>query len=121
VVYILDRKKIEDKNDAIRETAQKDELIYFIEPFSHDNHRLVSQAGLFTKSPYNYEIEDWIDFEFREQPIAYILRKILLPGVDRKDCLRALNRMNINYISLFPDIYGAAKHCNLSREIILYG
>jgi len=39
---------------------------------------------------------------------------------DRNDFLRFLNRMNINYLSLFPDLDGAAKHCNMRLEIDNY-
>ena len=39
---------------------------------------------------------------------------------DRSSFLRFLNRMNINYLSLFPDLEGAAKYCNMQLEIDNY-
>jgi hypothetical protein len=41
-----------------------------------------------------------------------ILRKILIPNEGRIECLRFLDRMNINRMSLFPDMDGAAAYIN---------
>jgi transposase len=41
-------------------------------------------------------------------------------GAGRPECLRTLNMMNINHLSLFPDIYGSSLHCNKSLEIDKY-
>jgi hypothetical protein len=43
-----------------------------------------------------------------------------LPEAGRVDCLRRLNRMNINHLSLFPDLLGSAEHCNRSLRIPNY-
>ena len=49
-----------------------------------------------------------------------VLVKFTVPTGDREDCLRSLNRMNINHLSLFPDFYGASTFCNLNLEIASY-
>jgi len=117
-VFVLDRNLIDRRCNQLRdEDEAEEELIRFVEPFSHENTRIVGQAGLFTLSPPGWSIEEWVNYEFDEQSEKLALIKILIPEKDRANCLRHLNRMNINYLSLFPDIEGSAKHCNLRREI----
>lgn len=45
------------------------------------------------------------------------LIKISIPNRDRNECLQTLHRMNINHLSLFPDLSGSAYHCNRLLEI----
>jgi hypothetical protein len=48
------------------------------------------------------------------------LMKISIPKTAAKDCLRYLNRMNINHSTLFPDLYGASQFCNMELNIPKY-
>jgi hypothetical protein len=96
-----------------------DPEIEFIRPFSDENHRLVNQGGLFSKSPSGKNLETWVQENFSGEE-EYNLMKILLPTTDRDQVLKTLNRMNINHLSLFPDLYGASKFCNLFGEIEQY-
>jgi len=91
----------------------------FIRPFSDENQRLVNQGGLFTRAPDDMDIETWVKTNFKRDT-GYILMKILLPNKDREICLRSLNRMNINHLTLFPDLYGSSVYCNLFAEIKKY-
>jgi hypothetical protein len=93
--------------------------VEFIRPRSDENQRLVSQSGLFTRSPQGATLETWIQKNFVGES-SYILMKMLVPNQDREECLRILNRMNINHLTLFPDLYGASKFCNLFGEIEKY-
>ena len=93
--------------------------IEFIKPFSDDNQRLINQNGLFTRSPIGEDLEKWIDGNYKNHK-RYILMKILIPNSNRIDCLRTLNRMNINHLTLFPDLFGASVYCNLYSEIKNY-
>lgn len=93
--------------------------IEFIKPLSDENQRLVNQNGLFTRSPNGVDIEKWINENFVSDK-TYTLIKILLPNDNRTDCLRTLNRMNINHLTLFPDLYGSSVYCNIYGEIKNY-
>jgi hypothetical protein len=93
--------------------------IEFILPMSDENQRLVNQGGLFTKTPIGEDLETWIQRNYKGYK-RYILMKILIPNKDRELCLRTLNRMNINHLTLFPDIFGASMFCNTHAEIDKY-
>ena len=46
-----------------------------------------------------------------------ILFCITIPDKDREELLRFLNKMNINNLTLFPDLIGAAQYCNCMLTI----
>lgn len=95
------------------------ELI-FIRPFSDENQRLLNQNGLFTRSITNEPIESWVSNNHLPDDDGMTLIKFLIPDTERAKCLQTLNRMNINPLSLFPDLSGASKYCNLHSEIKNY-
>jgi len=76
--------------------------VEFVRPMSDENQRLVSQGGLFTRTPNDLDLESWVKKSFPGEN-GYVLMKLYVPNRDRKQCLKALNRMNINHLSLFPD------------------
>lgn len=92
--------------------------VEFIKPLSDENQRLVNQGGLFSRSPDGVSLDRWV--EDNDNDTGYTLIKILIPNKDRGNCLKTLNRMNINHLTLFPDLYGASKFCNLFGEIEKY-
>jgi hypothetical protein len=89
------------------------------------NYRLVNQAGLFLKMPKRRDLETIVRENFRNEsgdnranPMPrVILEKIEMPGTDRVECLKFLNKMDINRMSLFPDLDGAAQHVNALWEL----
>jgi hypothetical protein len=113
-IYALHEQFVRGATDEAKTKA-----IHFIVPTSGFNKRLVNQAGLFTKSPPFMDIQTWVETFFPGVDDA-ILIKVNIPSMGRHDCLRALNRMNINHSSLFPDIDGAARYCNMEVEISDY-
>lgn len=127
VVYALSRNPSERINNKIRSTIKeggkpKTGILEFIYPLTDENPRLISQRGLFTKSPEYTCIIEWININFPGPGKAGAqLLKILIPASERLTALKALNRMNVNHLSLFPDLYGASKHCNLYLNIPKYG
>jgi hypothetical protein len=100
--------------------AKAEPEVRFIRPFSDENQRLVNQGGLFTRAPAGKVLEEWVSENADPDDKGYTLIKVYLPNRDRDLCLRTLNRMNINHLSLFPDLYGASKFCNLFSEIEKY-
>jgi len=94
-------------------------ILEVVRPFSNENSRLVSQGGLFTRSPVSVDIEQWMRKYYPDDRYLRLL-KITIPNKDRLIVLRSLNRMNINHLSLFPDVYGSSKFCNMDMEIDTY-
>ena len=122
-VFALGRHSVEVKNDEVRKSwagAGRPPIIEFLEPLSDENSRLVSQGGLFTRAPDGVTIEQWGDKEFVGDTEYWRLAKITMPNSDRSIALRSLNRMNINHLSLFPDLYGASKFANIDLLIDNY-
>ena len=121
-VYILNKSFISD-DDLCPD-------IRVFEPKKDDHGRLVSQAGLFTFSPYDATIEnkltevltdeDFPDDELKtaaegEQPgiLAKYICKVYIKNEEQQECLKHLRRMNVHHASLFPDLIGAADYCNI--------
>lgn len=94
--------------------------IEIIRPLVDENRSLISQRGLFTKMSGTKSIEEWVANYYPTGIQATILYKILVPSKDRKACLLFLNYMNINYLTLFPDMSGSAQYCNMALEIDNY-
>jgi hypothetical protein len=104
--------------DAV-ETLGLPETIDLVRPMTDENSRLISQNGLFTKSPLTIDIETWIKKNYKGDAFPR-LYKILIKERERENVLKNLNRMNINYLTLYPDIMGASNYCNMALEIEKY-
>ena len=122
-IYALWRPSIENKSSEIPKPvigSTRSPILDFVRPMSDDNARLVNQGGLFTRAPDSTTVESWITTHFSGNTSHYNLVKITLPNAERQKCLRSLNRMNINHLTLFPDLYGASKFCNLNLSVSNY-
>jgi hypothetical protein len=124
VIYALAKQQVMKKTDEVKRTTPGTLLggtdaIEIISPLVDDNMRLVSQRGLFTKSlGINDNIEYWVTKRFKGSTAGIMIKiRITESQNDRGSFLRFLNRMNINYLTLFPDLEGAAKYCNMQLEI----
>ncbi|WP_417452557.1 FRG domain-containing protein [Kiloniella sp.] len=121
-IYVLNKSFIAD------DEACPDIRVF--EPKKDDHGRLVSQAGLFTFSPYDATIEnklaeilgdeDFDDDELRtatedEQAaiLAKYICKIYVRNEEQHNCLKHLRKMNVHHASLFPDLIGASDYCNI--------
>lgn len=109
-----------NNNDDIELINDKKPTVKLIRPHSDENSRLVNQRGLFTRGPNNMDLEAWTK-KFNQVPKGRIaLLKIKAPTTGIQDCLRYLNRMNINHSTLFPDLTGASEYCNHHLSINKY-
>lgn len=120
VLYALNQTAVESKNDELRNGESFEigrlPIIDFIDPMSDENPRLVNQGGCFTRAPIGTPIEQWVARAFEGSEVRALFR-IEIPNADRIRCLRALDRMNINHLSLFPDLSGASRSTNLKLEL----
>ncbi len=104
----------------IMENSLKNNAVRLVKPMLGENARLVNQRGVFSyclqsdslekiiKKIYKNAIRNGLPMDADE----LILAKFILRDNDRKTVLKHLAQMNINYSSLFPDLYGASKYCN---------
>jgi hypothetical protein len=93
-------------------------IVEFVEPLSDENDRLVNQGGLFTRAPDGMTLEQWSQLNYRKT-VRWI-GKITIPDRERDMVLKTLNRMNINPLSLFPDLGGASSFANLALQLDHY-
>lgn len=122
-VFAVSRAAIEKKSQEIikeHKSQGRKPIIEFVRPFSDENSRLVSQAGLFTRAPDCVDIETWVRGRFAGETETMYLIKIYIPDRDRDLAMRSLNRMNINHLTLFPDLHGACSFCNMDLVIGKY-
>lgn len=76
--------------------------------------RLKSQSGYFT---YHKDENFKIVNEFFEPGNHDTLREWVIPSEKKIDFLKTLDRLSINYRTLFPDLDGLSKHFTLQDEI----
>lgn len=106
---------------ATHADASRPPVVEFIRPLSDENSRLVSQGGLFSRAPDGVSIEKWARTHLpKDDDTGINVLKLLVPSSERGIVLRALNRMNINHLTLFPDVYGASRYSNLNLTITSY-
>ena len=93
----------------------KERCVIYFDPMSSEHSRLINQRGLFTISNTGENIEKIVETNWNKDKEPWLI-KITINNDQRKEFLKSLNLMNINHISLFPEIYGAAKFCNIGLE-----
>jgi len=123
VVFALAQNAVRTKGESLLQTPQAGTLtthLEFFKPLSDENSRLVNQGGLFTRVPLGVDVEKWVKQHFSEEKRHWILIKLQIPSSNREQCLRELNRMNINHLTLFPDLYGASAFSNMTGAIKAY-
>lgn len=122
VVFALWQELSEGNSLAVESHSgpERPPILEIVRPLSDENSRLVNQGGLFTRGPIGVDIEQWMQNYYPADHKYMRLIKFTIPNKDRLIALRSLNRMNINHLSLFPDVYGSSKFCNMDMEIDNY-
>jgi len=123
IIFGVARTDLEMKSEVIKKAHKgksRPPIIEFIEPLSDENARLVNQGGLFSRSPTGIDIESWCKENYKNEKKYIRVWKILLPEDERTTILQSLNRMNINYSSLFPDLFGSSNFSNMHLDIKHY-
>ena len=92
-------------------TAEK-ELLKIYSPFNGKNKRIINQRGLFTIFNTDIYMEDLIR---KRYPDEKILIQVNFPNEIRDEVITRLDAMNINQLSLFPDLAGAALYTNSKK------
>lgn len=100
---------------ALHRGAAIDAGIELVSPLMDENQRLVNQSALFSRSPDDKTIPEALKEAYDASGVDLI--KVVIPNREREKCLKTLERMNINHVTLFPDIYGASVYCNQSLTI----
>ena len=122
-VYAITPSACSDMNKTIiknHKDSDRPDITEFYSPMQDDNSRLVNQGGLFSRCTSGKPLEKWVAEYWARDTEKGIILKILVPNSGRLECLRTLNKMNINYLTLFPDIYGASYHANTVNRISKY-
>lgn len=110
-------------NKCVELKIKNDDCVRFVNPLTNENPRLVSQGGVFTKLPDNSDLELWIKEKFKGETDYFTLMKFMIPYKNeeiRKNVLIALNRMNINHTTLYPDLHGSSEFCNTKLLVSSY-
>lgn len=112
VIWALLESDVETLNARIKNPKKR---VYVINPLTNYNQRLVNQRGLFVKVPVGVDLEKWV--KPADNFTWVTMYKISFPDKIRNDALAALDSMNINYLTLFPDITGSSLYTNYQLEI----
>ncbi|NBI12279.1 FRG domain-containing protein [[Haemophilus] felis] len=89
-----------------------------IELSKSSDNRLLSQSGVFTKQPINFDMREWVEREFEGETKRPIMFKINIPNTEREKILKHLFMMDIHHATIYPDLTGAAKLCLLELEML---
>jgi hypothetical protein len=95
------------------EDGKRELHLEFFRPDVHDNNNLIVQNGYFScSSPPWMDIKSILLRAVTASHMTPLMTKVTVPDRDRDEVLADLDRMNINDLTLFPDIYGAAQYSN---------
>lgn len=117
-VFVLPARPIQNRNKDLRPSG--DIVLDLYRPQSGEDSRLINQSSIFSITPPGKTVEDCIEEHFQGVSDKALLTCIDIPDEDREGCLCELNRMNINHLTLFPDLSGSSRYTNFVVEIPNY-
>ncbi|MCF6132000.1 FRG domain-containing protein [Flavobacterium wongokense] len=104
-------------------TEHSDDKIELFYSHNDENPRLINQRGLFTITKGKIDIVEHINKNFKHKADLTAIYRIEIEeksSQDRIEFLKFLNRMNINDLTLFPDLIGTGNYCNKTLMIEKY-
>jgi hypothetical protein len=125
-IYAINPGSCKEKSSLIIDAHAKaggtgrPDVVEFFTPAQDENSRLVNQNGLLSRCTSGKPLENWVAEKFVGDTKNGVMMKILIPNSGREECLRTLNKMNINHLTLFPDLYGASSFTNTVNTIAKY-
>ena len=105
-----------NKEENFAKPANEIDSIERLQPRVDENYRLISQGGLFTRTPDGEDIEEFILAHIPLAGMGPVLHRIDIPEDQRERFLRHFATMNIHAGTLFPDLAGAAEFSNRGLE-----
>ncbi len=80
-----------------------------------NNERIIAQAGWFTAHSYSNKTRSWVPLE-KNKKMKDFLMKIRIPGKRKKDFIKQLNFLGINYQTIYPDMTGICRQMNIEFD-----
>lgn len=102
----------EDSNIGDDLFGVEGEFIRFFSPKKFNNDRLLAQRGIFSQTLTTESVNEIL----KKNKLLHLVTKIYIPTKFRADCMELLDSFNINDMSMYPDITGAAKYTNLKMK-----
>jgi hypothetical protein len=107
VIWVLNKGV---NNKPCIEKLKEERHIEFLTPYLDENSRLINQRGLFVRTPEMICLTKWVK-QISEEGVIDLAR-VFIPSTEQEFALDSLDKMNINELTLFPDLLGAAKYAN---------
>jgi hypothetical protein len=80
-----------------------------------NNERIIAQAGWFTAHAYSNKTKCWVALE-KNREIKKSIIKIRVPGQMKKEFVKKLNSLGINYQTIYPDMTGVCRQMNIEFD-----
>lgn len=111
-------KFINCKMDEFNKDKDRESEFKFVDIITDHNPRLISQSGVFTKQPINFDFEKWVQRYWNGVSDKPVMFKIHIPDSERPRILKSLRLMNVNHATIYPDLHGAAKATMAELQLI---